>query len=119
MRARRRRPRRRAAHWLVRLVSAILLSLFFGTTALAFAAPLLRDDCCEHEEKDAHGCPKDNCACASDCPACGTMSSARVIPTEPWSDLLPGTLGEILAIPAPVQSPSSAEPAEILHVPKG
>ena len=111
---RRRRSRARRLNTALRVLCAIVLALFVGQSALAYAAPCIPD---EHGES----CPdedKEKCPCPLQCASCCAGNALRAIPPEvPLLDVpLPASVEVPLSITE--RAPPPSEPAEILHVPK-
>jgi hypothetical protein len=107
----------RSIRGLFRLLPALLvLAMFIGQHTVALIAPYFASDCCSQscpDEEDTQNCP-----CPLQCASCCLGNALRAIP--------PAAIGLDRPVPAVVelldfalwQAPLSAEPAEILHVPK-
>jgi hypothetical protein len=120
-----RRRRSRALRPLValRLLCALVLALFVGQSALAYAAP-----CGAHEDESGEPCPgepcpgedDDNkkCPCPIECASCCMGNATRAVPPSlPSLDPPLPLVVELLYLDAE-RAPPPSDPAEILHVPK-
>lgn len=118
--ARRGRRGRRAVarrlHAALRLLCAVVITLFIGQSALAYAAPCIAlDDCTEScpNERDDKECP-----CPLQCASCCAGNALRAIPPSPLSLDPPHAAPVELLFLTSERAPPPSEPAEILHVPK-
>ncbi len=115
---------RHGARWArrtVRLLGLVVLALFLGQMSLAFAAPILiqaagaeqRGPCCPGEDDDDEDCP-----CPSNCVMCFAVTPVRAVSPLPFESVAPASLVIELAFVPITQRPLTAEPTEILHIPK-
>lgn len=110
------RSKTRRFRRLIRLLSALVLALFCSQSALAYALPFVAQDDCGDE------CPggedEESCPCPFNCLSRCAGSTPRAIPPAP-PIVAPRSATSVEILPLWVErAPPTADPAEILHVPK-
>lgn len=116
MSRRRRHTKTRKLRSLLRLLSILVLTLFCSQSALAYALPFVAADDCSQE------CPggedEQSCPCPFNCSSRCAGTAPRAVPPAPPSVARP-PLASVELLPLWVErAPPTADPAEILHVPK-
>lgn len=113
------RPRRRGIargiRRIIRVFAVIVLALWFGQAAAYAASLVVLDRCAEScPEDDEHGCH-----CPPDCGCCARCAHAPpAVPPAPMALELPFRLFVELPCDTIGPAPPSADPGDILHVPK-
>jgi len=104
----------------VRLLLAVVLALFTFQSTVAYAAALFDDDgagCCAGSGHDDSDDKPDTCPCPLKCTSgcAGTLRALAPVIAEIQPNVAPGTE---LVLVIGTADPPSADPFEVLHVPK-